>query len=233
MNITFSDKKKIFIQEDLRNFKTVKVESAIIPFAWYNVKNSYENNYFRYMIIDVDNANKMLKEDVITISEGYYNPDTFNKAIQKKLKAAGHTGAVSIDFLEDQGRIRIRRNPDHPEFVPMFHKELINFLGFEGYEGVITGELISTKLPKFFNKQYNIDCNIIDSSKNINNGNQSKRLATFVPKLKKYGETHMFKSMCCCDIESYNFSSIKIEITNEDDQVIDFHLPFIVTLKLE
>ena len=187
------------------------------------------------MIRDVNAGNKVKKYGTIIIPDGFYNTGTFNAAIQNKLREAGHADAVSINFLEDQGRIKIIRYPDKPEFVPSFHKELYGFLGFDvdRYHGVITGEVVSENPPKFLSKQYHIDCNIIDSSKNIVNGYPSKRIATFAPKLKKYGETHMFKSICCYDIESYDFSRIKIEITDENGEVIDFHLPFIITLKLE
>lgn len=231
MNITFNNTKEIFIRKDLTEFKTVTLETAIIPFAWYNVKQSYKNNFFHYIIIDVD-SKVMQNKGSITIPDGYYTVNTFNAAIQEKLKEIGYNNAIEINYLENQGRIRIIKHKE--EFIASFHKEFRHFLGLDDtYQGVFSGEETAKFPPIFFDIQYKIYCNIIDSSKNIVNGDESEILATFTPKFKKYGVSQVFKTHNSLAIENYDYTRIKIEIKDQDDNTIDFHLPFIVELKLE
>lgn len=234
MNITFNNTKEIFIRKDLTEFKTVKLQKAIIPFAWYNVKQSYKNNFFDYYIIDVK-TKVMQNSGSITILDGYYTVDTFNAAIQEKLKEIGYDNAIEINYLENQGRIRIRQKKE--EFVASFHEEFRHFLGLNDdpdRRGVFTREEeTGTTSSIFFDNQYKIYCNIIDSSKNIVNGDESELLATFTPKIEKYGVSQMFKTNKSCAIENYNYTHIKIDIKDRDENTIDFHLPFIIELKLE
>ena len=225
MNVTFYDTKEVEIHEDLTEFDTVRLELAILPFAWYNISEKLQNSSF---VLSKDG------EDVtITVPDGLYTIETFNIAVQDALRGAKVRRAIEFKYSKNDGKGIIRLNKAYKPTLPAELKKMLGFVSKEVPNE--QGQMISGDKPSIFfrHDSYNIYCNIIDSSKNLVNGQRSQYLGTFAPKIGTYGVTEAFKSNNIFAIDKYNHSLIKIEITDENHEAIDFQMPFLVTLKLE
>jgi len=224
MNITFYDKREFEIREDLTEFDTVKLESAIFPFAWYNISKKLKNDSFV--------LSKGGEDSTVTVPEGLYTIESFNIAVQHAMKGKNVQGAIAFKDSITDGKAIIHLKK---AFTPTLSEELKTMLGFVTKEIPDTKGKMSGDRPHIFYRHdnYNIYCNIINSSKNLVNGVRSQYMGTFTPKVGIYGVTEAFKSNNRFEIEKHNHSHIKIEITDQNNETIHFQMPFIVTLKLE
>lgn len=229
MNIRFHNTLRSELPVSIRQYKTVRVVKAIIPTTYYNISGKLHNNYFQYAITQ---ENKIISQGSIVIQEGLYTPQSYNIAVQKSLKEKDLENAIEILYLEDRGLIKIKLNNE--EFAPLFHNTFCKFLGLDCGENYIRQTITGTESPKFLlHHEYRIYCNIVDSSKNLINGAESKLITSFVPKGKHYGDINEYTSLQTVDIQQYDYSNIEIGIKNHENEDIVFKSAYSINLLLE
>jgi hypothetical protein len=111
---------------------------------------------------------------------------------------------------------------------------LRKLLGLDCSETYIRKTEICPKNPQFLpHQEYRIYCNIIDSSQKLVNGEESKLIASFIPKNGEYGDLHKYISDEKIALNQCDYSKIEISIKNHDDEMIEFDTLFSVRLSLE
>ena len=229
MNIRLHNTTRCELPVNIKHYKTVRVEKAVIPTTYYNISRELHNNYMRYAIIEND---KIVKNGSLSISDGMYTPQSYNEAIQKELKKADLDNAIEIIFLQDRGLLKIQLNNE--TFTPFFHNTLCAFLGLNCGTNYMRQTITGIKPCQFLpHHEYRICCNIVDASKNLVNGKRSDLITSFVPKGKHFGDIHEYTSLQKVKINQYDFTYIEVHIKNQNDEPIEFLTGVSIDLLLE
>lgn len=234
MNVRFNNTKHCKLPISiLQKYNTVRIVKAIIPMSYYNVSRELENNYIRFATVDESTTPpSYVDEQSVTIPDGLYTPITYNKAIQKALKKIGFGDKMTITYLKNEGKIHIKVAP---QFAVYLHPKLCDMLGIP-YSHTYTLKAITGDRPCQFltRHEYRIRSNLVDTKKNIMNGEFSDMIASFVSKGKQIGDIDEYSSVQKVAIDySYDFSHIDISIQNQNGEDIEFKSPFSIDLLLE
>ena len=109
-NFTFN------LDQTLKNVTNLKLNSAIIPFTWYNIESNINNNYF--FVIDVNNPTN---KKVITIQDGRYNKSNLLEKINNEI----FNNSIDLSFNLDSisNKIRIDNKSSNTSYNILFHDE--------------------------------------------------------------------------------------------------------------
>ena len=141
----FNNQYSCSLKKDLSKFKSIRVEKAVLPLTYYNVKGDLHNNYIRY--VTIDDQHKVDKRGSLVVSDGLYTVEDFNQAIQSRLKEINQENAFEILYHKNQGCIEIKINNER--FLPYIHKTMCLFLGLNCGEMYLRNSLTGTKAPQF------------------------------------------------------------------------------------
>lgn len=98
------------LNQTLKNVTKLKLDSAIIPFTWYNIDSNINNNYF---FINPDSK--------ITIEDGRYNKDTLVEKINSKLTDDSIDLSLNLDSISN--KITITNDSSQNSYDILFHDE--------------------------------------------------------------------------------------------------------------
>ena len=231
MHITLHDTLYNELPVSITQYKTVQIKKAIIPMTYYNISSALHNNYMRYDLIESDTI-VSLKPSSLVIPNGFYTPQSYNKALQKELKKVDLENAIEIIYLQDRGLIKIELN--NKKFGAYFHKSLGEFLGLNYGPNYMSDTITGIKPPQFSpHHEYRISCNLVDKSKNLFKVKRSDIITSFVPKGEQYGDLCEYSSKKEVEMSDYDFTNISINILNHENKEIKFDSPCSIELTLK
>ena len=106
-NFTFN------LDQTLKNVTNLKLESAIIPFTWYNIEENINNNYF----FVIDSTNKTL----ITIQDGRYNKSNLLEKINNEIANNSIDLTFNLDSITN--KVTISNDSNLTSYNILFHDE--------------------------------------------------------------------------------------------------------------
>ena len=144
-NFTFN------LDQTLKNVTNLKLNSAIIPFTWYNIESNINNNYF--FVIDTSNPTNKI---IITIQDGRYNKTNLLEKINDEIIINNIDLSFNLDSISNKITIT---NDSSIIYDILFHDE--NNL-IDRNLGTILG---------FIDTSYNVSINTSIVAENILNLN--------------------------------------------------------------
>lgn len=109
-NFTFN------LDQTLKNVTNMKLDSAIIPFTWYNIESNINNNYF--FVIDTSNPTN---KTIITIQDGRYNKSNLLEKINNEIDNNSIDLTFNLDSISN--KITITNDSSLISYDILFHDE--------------------------------------------------------------------------------------------------------------
>lgn len=217
---------------DTRQFQTVTLSRAVLPYAYFNISDKIQNNIIRYMTGEKEGEH--LKIFRITIRNGLYSVQTFNDELQRVISRNGHQrGYIHISYVEPRGRINLSVKRPYTLYVDAPLGELLG-LGEgrygDGADIDVRGVMQCQFTP---HTEYRVTCNLVDKSKNLFNGKPSDLLAILQPHVGQYGDTFGYAYGVKVPIMHEGYSEVVIKVYNQDMQEVAFQEPLQIILTLE
>ena len=205
-----------------------------IPCTFYNISKEIGNNL---LLIHDGSSWKY-----VTISDGLYTVDSFDRELSAQLRKIGLPfRAIRFDVDERTGKILInfRKAKGGNPFKISIRNYNKDMLGFDSEVNLpksrrdpknptklIYDDFAKGDKPAMFKpfEYYFVHCDLVDTNELLYNGKRSDILARIPVKECKFGELNPYYLTEVGDRKcSEKINKIKLWITNEKDELIDFN----------
>ena len=208
---------------DTREFETIELSNAIIPWSIYNITDS--NSVITYV---TDKRDRETSKHFY-LPKGYYTVESLNKEIKRMIRTKGDDGSkFNLEYNQETGYAKLTVD-DPYVFYPRRIGDLIGFDPNFSFTGQSMGREPCKMIP--YSRLF-ITCNLVSSV--IHNGRAKNILAVLPVKADELGALMIYNTpFPCIPVDQYDYTSIEIDIV--DDKGVSIPLKesstFVLTLK--